>query len=176
MEYGGSRNAEPPYSIFMSPKERARVTAGIILFLVIAVFGVAVLFGQAKAENFYKFFVFLIFAPVLAAIGWNHALWFYFGLPLWAQIVCLVLLPFLALAELSVALPKVAWLNTILGHLFDVLAYILAFPFRILFRAARLLAKERQRRSLDPFRPVVGNRPPLEESRRMTSQRSNLFD
>lgn len=150
--------------------------AGMILFLVIAIFGVAVLFGQGKAENFYKLFVFLIVGPVLAAVGWNHALWFYYGLPLWAQIVCLTLLPFLILAALPVLLPKGAWFNSILGHLFDSLAFVLAFPFRIFFRAARLLANERRRPSLDPFRPTVGNRPPLEEPRKRTSQKSNLFD
>ena len=50
---------------------------GGILLLGIAVFGLMVLFGKGKPENYYKFLIWLIFAPVLLAIGYNHALWFW---------------------------------------------------------------------------------------------------
>ena len=139
-------------------------------------FGVAVLFGKARAETFYTFIVFLIVAPVLAAIAWNHALWFYDGLPWWAQITCMILIPFLVLPGLHAVLPKGNWIHAVVESLFDALAFLIALPFRVLFRTTRLLAKERRNVRLDPFRPAVGSRPPIVEQGKRPAQKSSIFD
>ena len=84
---------------------------GGILFLAIVIFGLLVLFGHGKIENYLRFLILLIFAPLLLAIGYNHALWFWYGLPLWLQILSILLVPFLISAILKFAFPKAKWLQ-----------------------------------------------------------------
>lgn len=135
---------------------------GSILLLVIVVFGLQILFGRGKPENLVKFVVFLIFGPILLAIGFNHLLWFWGGLPLWAEVLCLLLIPFLLAAFLKMAFPRAAWLNFIQAFVFDTVLFIFTFPFRFIYRAFRLFfQRERRRVPLDPYRPAVGRRPPI---------------
>lgn len=149
---------------------------GGILLLAIVVFGLQVLFGK-KPENYYKFLIWLIFAPLLLAIGYNHALWFWLGLPLWMQILSLLLVPFFISAVLRFLFPKAKWLQSLQTAIFQTLIYAATFPFRFLWRAGRFFF-EREHRSqrLNPYRPVVGGSPPFQNERREAGRRGDVFD
>jgi FlaA1/EpsC-like NDP-sugar epimerase len=150
---------------------------GGILLLGIAIFGLMVLFGKGKPENYYQFLIWLIFAPVLLAIGYNHALWFYFGLSLWMQILSVLLIPFLTATILKLLFPKAKWLQALLTTIFQTLIYAFTLPFRFLWRAGQFFfQRERRPQRLNPYRPVVGGRPPLQNERRQINPRGNIFD
>jgi len=150
---------------------------GGILLLAITVFGLMVLFGKGKPENYYKFLIWLIFAPILLAIGYNHALWFWLGLPLGMQILSILLVPFLAAAIFRLMFPKAKWLQALQTAVFQTLIYAATFPLRFVWRAGRFIfQRERQTQRLNPYRPVVGGRPPLQNERREAAQRGNIFD
>lgn len=135
---------------------------GGILLLAIVVFGLGILFGKGKVENYYKFLIWLIFAPVLFAIGFNHMVWFWLGLPLWAQILGVLLAPFLVWSLLRLLLPNAKWLQDLQALIFQTVLYAITFPVRLLWRAGRLiLERERHRVRLNAYRPVVGSRPPI---------------
>jgi len=135
---------------------------GSLLLLSIVVFGLRILFGQGKIENYLNFLMWLIFAPVLLAIGYNHVLWFWFGLSIWIKVLCFLVAPFLVSAVLHVMLPKAKWLQTLEATVFRFSLSLAAFPFRFLWRIGRLvLEAERPAVKLDPHRPAVGNAPPL---------------
>jgi hypothetical protein len=138
-----------------------------ILLLAIVIFGLQVLFGARKPENYYKFLIFLIVAPILLAIGANHAIWLWSGLPLWMQVASILLLPFLISALLRVLLPNARWASTLQDILFNTGIYLVTFPIRFLWRAARfVLNRERQPNvRFNPYRPVVGTRPPTINNR-----------
>lgn len=151
--------------------------SGGILLLAIAIFGLMVLFGQGKPENYYKFLIWLIFAPVLLAIGYNHALWFWLGLPLWMQVLSILLVPFLVAAILRLMFPKAKWLQAMQTAIFQTLIYVVTFPLRFVWRSGQFVfQRERQTQRLNPYRPVVGARPPLQNERREANQRGNIFD
>lgn len=150
---------------------------GGILLLGIAIFGLMVLFGKGKPEHYYKFLIWLVFAPLLLAIGYNHALWFWTGLPLWMQVLSVLLAPFFVSALLNLMFPKTKWLQALQTAVFQGLIYLVTFPFRFLWRAARFFfQRERQAARLNPYRPVVGARPPLQNEPREANQRGNIFD
>lgn len=150
---------------------------GGFLLLGIAIFGLMVLFGQGKPENYCKFLIWLIFAPVLLAIGYNHALWFWFGLPWWMQVLSLLLIPFLIGAVLKLVFPKAVWLQALPATVFQTLVYAVTFPFRFVWRAGQFfLQREHRPQRLNPYRPVVGGRPPLQNERREANVRGNVFD
>lgn len=150
---------------------------GGILLLIIVVFGISIMFGKGKPENYYKFLIWLIFAPVLLAIGYNHALWFWLGLPLWMQILSILLVPFFVSAVLHIMFPKAKWLQSLQTAIFQTLIYIATFPFRFLWRAGQFFfQRERPVQRLNPYRPVVGGRPPLQNERREAGQRGNIVD
>lgn len=150
---------------------------GGILLLIIAVFGISIMFGKGKVGNYYKFLIWLIFAPLLLAIGYNHALWFWLGLPLWMQVLSLLLVPFFVSAVLRLMFPKAKWLQALQTAIFQTLIYVVTFPFRFLWRAGQFFfERERPPQRLNPYRPVVGGRPPLQNERREAGQRGNIFD
>lgn len=150
---------------------------GGILLLAIVIFGISIMFGKGKVENFYKFLVWLIVAPFLLAIGYNHLVWFWLNLPLWIQILSVLLIPFFVSAILKLMFPKAKWLNNLQAAVFQALIYIVTFPIRFLWRAGQFLfERERRTQRLNPYHPVVGTRPPLQNERRQTNQRGNFFD
>lgn len=77
---------------------------GALLLLAIVVFGLLIMFGKAEPDRYYKFLIFLIIGPILLSIGFNHLIWFWLGLPLWAQVIGILLLPFLISATLRLVL------------------------------------------------------------------------
>ena len=146
------------------------------LFLIILIVGVQILFGAGKVENYYKFLIWLILGPVALAIGFNHALWFWYGLPFWAQALSVVLLPFFASAFLRMLFPKAAWVKSLQSVLIDSLVYAVTFPLRFLFRATRLVSSREGRKiELNPLRPAAGRRPPVGINGK-TDSKSDLFD
>jgi hypothetical protein len=150
---------------------------GGILLLTIAVFGILIMFGKAKPETFYQFVIFLIFAPVLLTIGVNQILWLWYGLPLWAQVLCILLLPFLLSVLLRRLLPKAKWLQSLQTVVFQALIYFVTFPFRFIWRAGQFFfRREHQTQQLNPYRPVVGGKPPVRNDRRKESPREKIFD
>lgn len=150
---------------------------GGILLLGIAIFGLMVLFGQADAKQYYRFLIFLIIAPVLLAIGFNHVVWFWAGLPLWAQILGLLALPFLLSAVLRQLFPKSKWIGEMQALLFQMLIYIITFPVRLLWRAGRLIfLRERNNVRLNPYRPVVGGQPPIDRTHEQRLGRNDRFE
>lgn len=135
---------------------------GAILLLGLVVFGLQVLFGRQDAGKIYTFLILLIIGPILLSIGLSHSVWFWEGLPLWAQIIAILILPFLLMAVIRRFLPKSAALDRAQGVAFDTLVYIVTFPVRLLWRSGQhILRRERQPARLNPRRPVVGGRPPL---------------
>jgi len=135
-----------------------------ILMLAVVIFGVCVLFGLGNREDFYKFLIWLIVAPILLSIGFNHAVWFWSDLPLVARIGFLLASPFVVSALLPAFFPGARWIVIIQGVLFESLVSIFLFPFRFLWRAGGIfLDRERRAPGLDQYRPVVGGRPPLED-------------
>ena len=139
---------------------------GGILLLAVVIFSISVLFGKGKVENYYKFLIWLIFA-----------LWFWLGLPLWIQILSILLVPFLVSALLRIMFPKAKWLQGLQAIIFQTLIYSVTFPFRFLWRAGIfLLQRERRAVQLNPHRPVVGNRPPVISGRDRRENQNNLFD
>lgn len=150
---------------------------GGLVLLAVAVFGIMVLFGKAKPEGLFKFAVILIFAPVALSVGYYHALWFWRGLPLWLQILSLFLIPFLTASALRLMFPKVRWLHGLQAIIFQALIYAVTFPFRFLWRASRFFFdRERNTPRLDPYRPVVGAKPPVQNERRDAGPRGDIFD
>lgn len=148
-----------------------------LLLLSVAVFGIMVLFGKAKPEHIFKFAIVLIFAPVLLAVGYNHALWFWLGLPLWMRILSILLVPFVFSAILRLMFPQAKWIQSLQTTIFQILIYFITFPFRFLWRAGRFFfERERRTQKLNPYRPVVGSRPPLQNERREANPRANIFD
>ena len=149
---------------------------GGILLLAIAVFGLQVLFGK-KPDSYYKFLIWLIFAPMLLAIGYNHALWFWYGLPFWMQILSILLVPFLVSAILRLLFPKAKWLLDMQAIVFQTLIYVVTFPLRFIWRAGLFVfQRERRPQRLNPYRLVVGGRPPIQNQRREIGHRRNIFD
>lgn len=139
---------------------------GGILLLGLVIFGLQVLFGRQDASKIYPFLILLIVGPILLSIGLSHSIWFWEGLPLWAQVVTIVILPFLVMAVIRRFLPKSAALDRLQGAAFDTLVYMVTFPVRLLWRSAQLvLRRERRPARLNPNRPVVGGRPPLIDPR-----------
>lgn len=135
---------------------------GAILLLGLAIFGLQVLFGRQDAGKIYPFLILLIVGPILLSIGLSHSVWFWEGLPLWGQILTLVILPFLLVAVIRRFLPKSAALDRGLGAAFDTLVYVVTFPIRLIWRSGQfILRRERRLARLNPRRPVVGGRPPL---------------
>ena len=135
--------------------------------MAIAIFGILILFGKGKPEQFYKFVIFLIFAPVLLAIGFNHTLWLWYGLPFWIQILSLLLLPLLLLLVLRTLFPKSLFVRVITDVLWDTVVFAFTFPIRLIFRSGRLISqRERTRTRLAPHQTVIGRRPPLSQPRR----------
>lgn len=150
---------------------------GGILLLAITIYGISVLFGQGKVENYYKFLIWLITAPLLLAIGYNHALWFWLQLPQWMQILSFLLVPFFVSSLLRLAFPKAKWLQGLQTVVFQTLIYVVTFPLRFIWRAGRFFSQqERRTQRLNPYRPVVGGRPPVRNERRENSPRDNIFD
>lgn len=150
---------------------------GGILLLGIAIFGLLIMFGKARAEQFYKFIIFLILGPVLLGVGINHVLWFWYGMPLWSQILSILLAPFLLSALLQLLLPKAAWLGRLQAVLFESFVYAAAFPFRLLWRSVKFaFNQERQQTKLNPNRPVVGGRPPMRTEGEKRDRDNKLFD
>lgn len=150
---------------------------GAIILLGIAIFGLSVLFGKNKPDQLYQFLIWLIFAPILLAIGYNHALWFWFDLPLWLQILSILLIPFMISVILKLIFPKAKWIQSLQTTIFQTLIYSATFPFRFLWRSAQfLLQRERRPQRLNPIRPVVGARPPLQNENQAGNQRNNIFD
>ena len=150
---------------------------GTILLLAIVVFGISILFGKAKIENFFSLLIWLIFAPVLLAIGYNHIIWLWYQLPLWAQVMSLLCLPIVLRVVLDTFLPKAKWLSEITRFVFDLLLSIVVFPIRFAWRAFRLLAEKEQRRpQLAPYHAYVGKRPPLSAEPQKRAQKRDLFD
>ena len=135
---------------------------GAILLLGLVVFGLQVLFGRQDAGKIYTFLILLIIGPILLSIGMSHSVWFWEGLPLWAQIIVILILPFLLMAVIRRFLPKSAALDRAQGVAFDTLVYIVTFPVRLIWRSGQfILRRERRPAQLNPRRPVVGGRPPL---------------
>lgn len=135
---------------------------GAILLLGLMIFGLQVLFGRQDASKIYPFLILLIVGPILLSIGLSHSIWFWEGLPLWAQVITFLILPFLLMAVIRRFLPKSAALDRAQGVAFDTLVYIVTFPVRLLWRSGQLiLRRERRPARLNPRRPVVGGRPPL---------------
>lgn len=135
---------------------------GAILLLGLVVFGLQVLFGRQDAGKIYTFLILLIIGPILLSIGLSHSVWFWEGLPLWAQIIVILILPFLLMAVIRRFLPKSAALDRAQGVAFDTLIYIVTFPVRLLWRSGQhILRRERRPARLNPRRPVVGGRPPI---------------
>jgi hypothetical protein len=150
---------------------------GAILLLGIVIFGLQILFGKGKVETFYKFLIWLIVAPILISIGFNHFLWLWCGLPFWSQILLILLLPFLASALLRAMFPKAKWLQNMQAAIFQILIYIVAFPFRLLWRTGRFISqRERRTIRLNPYRPVIGGGIPLRSERREANPRENIFE
>ncbi len=138
-----------------------------LLLLAIVVFGLRILFGQGKIEDYLKFLVWLIFAPVLVAVGYNHIQWFWLGLPFWIKVLSLLLVPFLISAVLHAMFPKTKWLQAVEATILQLLVFLVSFPFRFLWRMSSFMfQRERRTVRLDPHRPVVGNRPPLVAQRK----------
>ncbi len=139
---------------------------GAILLLGLLVFGLQVLFGRADAGKSYPFLILLIVGPILLSIGLSHSLWLWEGLPLWAQVVTIIALPFLVMAVLRRFLPKSAALDRAQDVAFDMLIYIVTFPIRLVWRSGQLiLRRERRAVRLNVNRPAVGGRPPLADYR-----------
>lgn len=150
---------------------------GGILLLVIVIFGISLMFGKGKVENYFKFLIWLIVTPILISIGFNHFLWFWYDLPFWTQISLILVLPFLVSALLRAMFPKAKWLQVLQTTIFQTLIYIVAFPFRLVWRTGRLISqKESQTVRLNPYPPVVGGRPPLQNEGRKANPRGNIFD
>ena len=144
---------------------------GGILLIILALFGISIIFGKAKLEQFYKFVLFLIFAPLLLAVGVNHVLWLWSGLPFWMQALGILLLPFLLLSVLHAIFPKSSLVHLITDWLWDVLMFFLTFPIRLLYRGGRLIVqRERRPQRLAPHQTVVGRQPPLAQPRRNLGQ------
>jgi len=138
------------------------VFIGVILLLGFAVFGLQVLFGRQDAAKIYPFLILLIIGPILLSIGLSHSVWFWERLPLWAQIVTVLILPFLLMAVIRRFVPRSAALDRAQGVAFDTIVYIVTFPVRLIWRSAQfILRRERRPARLNPRRPVVGGRPPL---------------
>ncbi len=135
---------------------------GAILLLGLAIFGLQVLFGRQDAGKIYPFLILLIVGPILLSIGLSHSIWFWDRLPLWAQVITVILLPFILLAVLRRFLPKSAAFDRVQAVAFDTLVYVVTFPVRLLWRSGQfILRRERRPARLNPRRPVVGGRPPL---------------
>lgn len=132
--------------------------------MAIAIFGLNVLFGKGKIEDYFKFVVWLIFAPVLLAVGINHVEWFWLGLPLWAQVLTVLFAPFFIMAVLHHLFPKAKWLRGLFEAVFQSLIYFITFPVRFVWRAGEFfLQKERRISQLDSRRAAVGSKPPLKD-------------
>jgi hypothetical protein len=135
---------------------------GALLLLAIVVFGLLIMFGRAEPDRYYKFLIFLIIGPILLSIGFNHLVWFWLGLPLWAQVIGILLLPFFFSAILRIVFPNAKWLQQTQAILFQTLVYLVTFPVRLLWRAGRLIfERERNAVRLNPYNPVVGGRAPV---------------
>jgi hypothetical protein len=88
--------------------------------------------------------------------------WFWLGLPLWAQVIGILLLPFFFSAILRIVFPNAKWLQQTQAILFQTLVYLVTFPVRLLWRAGRLIfERERNAVRLNPYNPVVGGRAPV---------------
>lgn len=150
---------------------------GGLLLLSVAVFGIRVLFGKTKPENLFMFAVVLIFAPVLLAVGYNHAVWYWSSQQLWIRILGILLVPFFFSAILRLMFPQAKWIQSFQTTVFQTLIYFITFPFRFLWRAGRFFfERERRTQRLSPYKSVVGIRPPLQNERREANPRANIFD
>lgn len=142
--------------------DRKEIVIGAILLLGLVVFGLQVLFGRQDAGRLYPFLILLTIGPILLSIGLSHSIWFWQGLPLWSQVITVLIIPFLVIAVIRRFLPRSAALDRVQGVAFDTLVYLVTFPIRLLWRSGQfILRRERRPVRLNPRRPVVGGRPPL---------------
>ena len=132
--------------------------------LVILIFGLGLMFGRGKVEDYFKLLIWLIFAPVLLAVGINQVVWLWNGLPFWLQILSILLMPVFVSVILRTLFPKAKWLQGFQETIFLTAVYLVTFPFRFIWRASRFVFQREHRTTLlEPYRPAVGGKPPLKE-------------
>lgn len=136
---------------------------GSILIIAIVLFGFSIMIG-GKGENLHKFLIWLVLGPFLVGFMYCTVFSWWTVAPLWVQILSVLLVLALLAALLRVIFPKAKWLDGLLESIMQILIYLVTFPFRLIWRSGRFaFQKERQIYRLDPYRPVVGGRPPLED-------------
>lgn len=148
---------------------------GGTLLIALVIFGLSWLFGFGKPDRLVKFIIWLIFGPLLLGLFYNE--WFSFSsdLPWLARIGLIIGVPFFALFALRMLLPNSRAIRIVIDFIWDLLIFLLTFPFRIVWRSSRQIAdRERNRIRWQRIRPTVGGRPPLRNpERRNTNARHN---
>lgn len=145
---------------------------GGILLIGLVIFGLTVLFGKNKPDKMYQFIIWLIFSPVLIGIAYSHLWYLWSNCPWWLQLIFILTLPLLTPFVLRVMFPNSRWLQELNYHVFQFFIYFVTFPFRLIWRSTQFtLGQERRNQRLNPYRPVVGGRPPL-----ATNNRENRFN
>lgn len=148
-----------------------------ILLLAVIIFGFSLMLGKGKIENFFKFLILLLIAPVLITFGIDYLRCSYNSLPLWMQIISILLIPLLLLALLRLAFPKVGGLQKLQTLIFEALVFAFTFPFRFLWRSGRFIfQKEGRTTRLNPHRAAVGNKPPVVNRFKRRENENNLFE
>jgi hypothetical protein len=149
---------------------------GTLLILAIIVFGFNLMLG-GKTENLPKILLWLVIAPVLVMFAYCNLIWAWQSAPVWVQILSILLVPFFIAALLRAMFPKAKSLQTLLAVIFQALIYLVAFPVRLLWRTSRFVfQRERQAVRLNPYRPAVGNRPPVINEREGRGNQNNFFE
>jgi hypothetical protein len=133
----------------------------LIFVIILALGGIGLMFGWVEPKGIGRFLAWLIIGPVLLCLAYTELLVGYNALPFGVQLLCWILLPFVALVVLRVFLPRAAWVNALLRVLFDLLVFLVTFPLRFAWRSVSLLAnRERRAIHLARHQAVVGQRPP----------------
>jgi hypothetical protein len=144
-----------------------------VLLLAVVAAGFGIMFGGFKSERLFQFLIWLLVAPLLLCAVLNPLIELYFGLPHWVQILSFMFLPVAFYIILRLLLPRAKWLGALEAAVFNTLVFALAFPLRLVWRVATFtFERERRRTKLNPYRPVVGSRPPLVNERRVTPPKS----
>lgn len=136
---------------------------GQLLLLGIAIFGILVMFGRADIKRILWLIPVLIFGPILLSTASSHLVVFWDSLsPFW-KFVTSVSLAFVLPTAVRTFFPRMRWPDAFLDVLGRAATWVVAFPFRILYRAGLLIFdRERRPQRLVAHRRTVGGAPPFE--------------
>lgn len=113
------------------------IFADSILLLVVLVYGLLVMFGLAKASNFFRIILILLFGPLLLLVAVTQLATVLGTLPAAPKIVLILVSPLILMVLLYYLFPKASWSKQLQNAIYNGYKAVLITPFRWLASVVR---------------------------------------